>query len=145
MKFILNLFLLFVVVTAYGQNLPMVIKKDAVKQLKKFKTETKYAVESSGSYYQGLGVKELQPKLNTLLNKVADDFIATASDHPTEEKFQLNIKKGLASFSPYYMDLDTEDREKTGEYFTRLMDCVGLKTSNGQLNKWAYGFEPPKK
>ena len=43
-----------------------------------------------------------------------------------------------------YFELDTENRERVCSYFEELMDIVGLKSSNGQLNKFMYGFEPEK-
>ena len=43
------------------------------------------------------------------------------------------------------MELDTEDREKICNYIEELMDIVHLESSNGQLNKFMYGFDPKSK
>ena len=40
------------------------------------------------------------------------------------------------------MDLDTEDRERVCSYFEELMNIVKLESSEGQLNKFMYGFDP---
>ena len=56
-----------------------------------------------------------------------------------------NIKKigiGLSRFADIYLELNTEDRERVCSYFEELMDIVGLESSNGQLNKFMYEFDP---
>ncbi|WP_242009217.1 DUF4844 domain-containing protein [Robertkochia solimangrovi] len=63
------------------------------------------------------------------------------SENPTDKKYQEKIKIGLSRFADIYMELDTEDRERVCTYFKELMDIVGLESSNGQLNKFMYGFD----
>jgi len=146
MKKLFILLLALISVAGYAQNKkPMVINKDALKKLENFKLKNKFKVEKSAPFYQGLSVPAIQPKMNALLNKVADDFVATLKTHPKDKNFQQNIKTGLKRFDALYLDLDTEDREKTCLYFEELMDCVGLASSGGQLNMWMYGFDPTKK
>jgi len=123
----------------------MKINKDAAQELEKFKKEPKFEAETSGQFYQGLSKSELKPKLSELLSLSASDFMMVIKNQPTEEKFLDKIKVGLERFNPYYLDLDTEDREKICHYFEELMDCVGLESSNGLLNNWMYNFDPTKK
>jgi hypothetical protein len=120
----------------------MVINKNSIQNLKKFKAKSKF--DPDQKLYTGLSKSELKTKLTEILNQSADDFITTVNNKPTEKKFQDDIKKGLSRFNPYYLNLDTEDREKVCSYFEELMDCVGLESSDGVLNKWLYGFDPTK-
>jgi hypothetical protein len=115
---------------------------DAIKKLQNFKGESKFETNTN---YTGLSKPELKVKLSELLNRAADDFLVTLKTKPSEKKYQDDIKRGLSRFNPFYLDLDTEDREKVCSYFEELMDCVGLQSSGGELNKWLYGFDPTKK
>jgi hypothetical protein len=37
---------------------------------------------------------------------------------------------------------DTEDRERVCMNMEKIMDIVGLESSDGLLNNWLYGFDP---
>jgi len=115
-----------------------------ITKLQQFKKEPKFEAESKG-IFNGLAKPKLKPKLTELLNQTADDFISTTKNNPSDKKYQDDIRKGLSRFNSFYLDLDTEDREKVCSYFEELMDCVGLQSSDGALNKWLYGFDPTKK
>ena len=87
--------------------------------------------------------EKLRPVLTEKINEVATDFKQIAeSENPTDKKYQEKIKIGLSRFADVYMELDTEDRERVCTYFEELMDIVGLESSDGQLNKFMYGFDP---
>ena len=116
-----------------------------ITKLQNFKKETKFEASSKDASYTGLANPEIKIKLSELLNRAADDFIATTNSKPSEKKYQEDIKRGISRFNPFYLDLDTEDREKICSYFEELMDCVELQSSGGELNKWLYGFDPTKK
>jgi hypothetical protein len=114
-------------------NITKKVKMDAKQRIEKFK------------HYQGLSVPNLKSHFTELLNKSADEFIQVSQNHPTDQKYQQKIKIGLERFNPNYSELDTEDREKICGYFAELMNCVGLKSSDGIINKWLYGFDFSKK
>ena len=85
----------------------------------------------------------MRPIFTEKVNRAAADFKNVAeSENPTEKKYQEKIKIGLSRFAEVYMELDTEDRERVCTYFEELMDIVGLESSNGQLNRFMYGFDP---
>jgi len=95
------------------------------------------------NYYSGVSNENLKSNLTEKVNQVALDFKSIAeSNEPTDEKYIEKIRIGLSNFEEVYMDLDTEDRERVCTYFEELMDIVSLKSSNGQLNKFMYGFDP---
>ncbi|MBB5393981.1 DUF4844 domain-containing protein [Mucilaginibacter sp. AK015] len=117
----------------------------ARQQLHSFKLKDKLKPESGEVNFRGLSKPELQPKLNSLLNVAADDFLRILNDGATDKRFQEVIAIGLSRFNPYYENLDTEDRTRICNYFEELMDDVGLESSGGAINKWMYGFDPAVK
>ncbi|UOF14843.1 DUF4844 domain-containing protein [Lysobacter capsici] len=50
------------------------------------------------------------------------------------------IDRHLAGF--VRVELDTEDAERVAECFEMAMDCLGIESSEGMLNRWLYGFDP---
>lgn len=94
-------------------------------------------------HYPGIADEKMRPIYTEKINQVASEFkILAESDNPTDEKYQEKIRIGLSRFSDVYMELDTEDRERVCTYIEELMDIVELKSSNGLLNKFLYGFDP---
>lgn len=106
----------FILISNSQSNTVMKTNNNALIKLERFKKESKFNVETSGQFYQGLSKPELRSKLSSFLNSSADDFIQVVKNQPTEKKFQDKIKIGLGRFGPYYLDLDTEDREKVCYY-----------------------------
>ena len=96
------------------------------------------------TFYTGLGRKELTPVMNSLMNETLKDFIEITKQSPSDRAYQEKIKVGLERFSPYYLQLETEDRERVCLYFEQMMDIVKLESSGGLLNQWLYGFNPNK-
>ncbi len=114
-------------------------------KLATFQQKDKF-VEETTIFYPGISNPTLRPALSEKINQAADDFKAVAAGgHATDKDYQEKIRVGLQRFADIYMDLDTEDRERVCLYFQELMDIVGLKSSDGQLNEFVYGFDPSKK
>jgi uncharacterized UPF0160 family protein len=94
--------------------------------------------------YNGLSDKNLKPVLNKELNRIAETFkFIQSSKNPSDEIYQKAIQIGLKPIEK--LELDTEDRTRVANYIEELMDIVGLKSSNGILNNYVYGFDPTKK
>ena len=110
------------------------------KKLAEFIAKKKFVEEN---YYPGIADEKMRPIFTEKINQVATDFKSvTESDNPTDKKYQDKIRIGLSRFADVYLELDTEDRERVCTYFEELMDIVGLESSNGQFNKFMYGFDP---
>jgi hypothetical protein len=122
----------------------MNVKADADQKLVAFIKKSKFEGEA-GTSFNGLSNPNLKSDLTKLINQSAKDFLTIVNNHPTEAKFQNEIGQGLTRFNKFYTQLDSEDEDRICSYFEELMDCVGLQSSNGQLNKWRYGFDPGKK
>ena len=127
--------------SACGQNAnEMQTPKNANEKFVEFIAKKKFVAEN---YYPGIADEKMRPIFTDKINSVASDFKSVAeSENPTDKKYQDKIKIGLSRFAEVYMELDTEDRERVCTYFEELMDIIGLESSNGQLNKFMYGFDP---
>ena len=132
------------VMTACGQG-KIKTPIDAMDKFEKFKTKEKFLQDNS-IFYPGIADPAMRPILSAKINLAADDFKALAeTGKATDKEYQEKIKIGLQRFYDVYINLDTEDRERVCLYFEEIMDIVGLESSNGQLNKFVYGFDPTKK
>ena len=117
--------------------------KNANEQFLEFIAKNKFTKQSYPSYSSGISDEKMRPVLTEKINQIASDFkIVSESNNPTDLRYQEKIKIGLSRFSEVYLELDTEDREMVCTYIEELMDIVGLENSNGQLNKFMYGFDP---
>lgn len=140
MKIQFKILLLLFTLAACGQNaIEMKIPVNAKDKFAAFIAKNKFIEEN---YYPGIAEEKMRPIFTEKINQVAKDFkIVAESEKPTDIKYQEKIKIGLSRFADVYMELDTEDRERVCSYFEELMDIVGLESSDGQLNKFMYGFD----
>ena len=95
------------------------------------------------NFYPGIADEKMRPIFTKKINEISIDFkTVSESEKPTDKKYQEKIGIGLSMFVEIYLELDTEDRERVCTYIEELMDIVELESSNGQLNKFMYGFDP---
>ncbi|WP_348709667.1 DUF4844 domain-containing protein [Tenacibaculum sp. 190524A05c] len=130
------LLVLFLTISAYGQN----VSKNMTDKFSEFIAKQKFIKEN---YYIGISNVEKRRFFTEKINSIATDFkMVSESENPTDKKYQEKIGIGLSKFSTVYNKLDTEDRERICTYIEEIMDIVQLESSNGQLNKFMYGFDP---
>jgi len=114
--------------------------ENANEKFAEFNAKKKFVEEN---FYSGIADEKMRPVLSEKINEIATDFKTVAnSDKPSDKKYQEKIGIGISKFADVYLELDTEDREKVCTYIEELMDIVGLESSNGQLNKFLYVFNP---
>lgn len=143
MKYI-QIFILFLTFSSCGQKATeMKTPKNAIEQFAEFIAKKKFAEQPYPNYYPGIADEKIRPIFTEKINRIASDFKNVAvSKNPTNKDYQEQIEIGLSRFRENYQELDTEDREMICVYIEQLMDIVGLESSNGQLNKFMYGFDP---
>lgn len=136
----IKILVLFFILSACGQKATeMKTPENANEKFARFIAKKKFVEEN---YYPGIADEKMRPIFTEKINTVASDFKSVAeSKNPTDKKYQEKIKIGLSSFADVYLELDTEDRERVCTYFEELMNIIGLESSNGQLNKFMYGFD----
>ena len=127
--------------SAYGQNAnEMKTPENVSEKFANFIAKKKFVAEN---HYPGIADEKMRPVFTEKINQIASDFKTVAeSEKPTDKKYQEKIGIGLSRFAKIYLELDTEDREKVCTYIEELMDIIELESSNGQLNKFMYGFDP---
>jgi Domain of unknown function (DUF4844) len=141
MKFLVAILLIFT--NACGQT-AIKTPTTAMNQLDEFKAKAKFT-EDETIPYRGLSDKNLLPIVTEKINLIAEDFRTVAAKETASDKdYQDKIEIGLRRFSDVYLQLDTLDRERICSYVEELMDIVGLKSSDGKLNTFLYGFDPVK-
>ncbi len=117
--------------------------ENAKDKIGEFIQKKKFIEEPYPNFYPGIGDNKMLPICTEKINQAASDFLKIAtSENPTDKKYHDIIGVGLSRFSDIYLLLDTEDRERVCSYFEELMDIVELEDSNGQLNRFMYGFDP---
>ena len=141
MKKTITLILTILTFVCCGQK-QMKTPKNSMNKFEQFIAKEKF-IEDESIFYPGIGDPKLKPILTEKINNVAENFESVSrSNNPTENSYQEEIEKGLASFTDVYLVLDTEDRERVCHYFEEIMDIVGLESSDGKLNNFMYGFDP---
>lgn len=142
----IQILLILLTLFACGQNATeMKTPENANEKFSKFIAKKKFIEQPYPNFYPGIANEKMRPIFTGKINQVATDFkTVSESEQPTDKKYQEKIKIGLSRFSDVYLELDTEDRERVCSYFEELMDIVGLESSNGQLNKFMYSFDPKK-
>ena len=137
----LKILVLFLTLSACGQNAnEMKTPENANEKFAEFIAKKKFVAEN---YYPGIADEKMRSIFTDKITSVASDFKSVAeSENPTDKKYQDKIKIGLSRFADVYMELDTEDRERVCTYFEELMEIIGIESSNGQLNKFMYSFDP---
>jgi hypothetical protein len=136
----IQIFIIFLTLSACGQNATeMKTPENANEKFAEFTTKKKFLEEN---FYPGITDEKMRPVFTEKINQIASDFKTVAeSKKPTDKNYQEKIGIGLSRFADIYLELDTEDRERVCTYIEELMDIVELESSNGQLNKFMYGFD----
>jgi hypothetical protein len=91
-------------------------------------------------FYPSLADDQYKAELISLFGNIIDEFISGVGQNYNDKDYINLISKSITRFDVY--DLDTEDREYVCSSFEKIMDAIDLKSSNGVLNKWMYGFNP---
>ena len=139
----IQIFIILLTLSACGQNATeMKTPENVNEEFAVFTAKKKFVEEN---FYPGIADEKMRPVFTEKINIIASDFKTVAeSEKPTDKKYQEKIEIGLSRFAVIYLELDTEDRERVCSYIEELMDIVELESSNGQLNKFMYGFDPNK-
>lgn len=105
----------------------------------KFKSQAKF-LEDESLLYPGISDPGLRPLFTKKIDQAADDFEALwKSGNSSSRQYLSKLETGLARFSDFYLDLDTEDRERICSYFEELMGLAGMEDPGGQLESFARG------
>ena len=115
----------------------MKVASDAIRNLKILANRDNFTEEGM---YTGVHDPVLREKLNAKLNSTIQNFIEAVENRATREQYIELIRNSMANFDR--IAVDTDDVEQVALNFEKIMDCIGLESSDGVLNNWMYGFDP---
>lgn len=76
-----------------------------------------------------------RPRLSAVFNELLDSLIRRITDHPSKkwvmQEFQVALKKIEIE--------DTECREQFGDHLAKIMDILGIESSDGLLSYYLGG------
>ena len=105
--------------------------------LRVFRLEPKFA---DGGIYQAPS-EAVRITAAAHLNELLDRLVAAIAAHPTKAFVLSEFRRTLTKFD----SADSEERDQLLAYLERIMDIVGMESSDGLLNNWRYGFDPAAK
>lgn len=126
--------------TENPKDRPLQVRADAIENLANLASKDNFSEEQGTLFYTGVHDPLLRAHLNRQFNSVVRSFIAAVGNGATREQFLELLRTGIYAFNR--SELDTEDAERVAGNFEKIMDCIGLKSSGGILNKWMYDFDP---
>jgi hypothetical protein len=127
---------LFSVVAAVSAQELKVTPK-VVSDLREFRLEPKF--EDTGIYHAPS--EAVRTAAAARLNELLDRLVAAIAAHPTKAFVLSEFRRTLTEFDRS----DSEERDRLLVYLERIMDMVGIESSDGLLNNWRYGFDPTAK
>jgi Domain of unknown function (DUF4844) len=108
-----------------------------IANLGEFRAEPKF--QDGGIYHAPS--EEVRVAAAAHLNALLDRLVSSIAAHPTKAFVLSEFRRTLTEFD----GADSEDRDRLLGYLERIMDIVGIESSDGLLNNWRYGFDPTAK
>lgn len=90
--------------------------------------------------YTGVHDPRVRLAMNARFDRALEALRDAARDGATPHACLSLIDRHLVGFGR--AELDSEDAERVAECFEMAMDCLGIESSEGALNRWLYGFDP---
>jgi hypothetical protein len=90
-----------------------------------------------GTLYTGVSDGLLKAKLNAKIDAAAIALANAATAKASTAQLLAILKEQLAGIERDV--LDTEDAEHVAELFERMLDSLGIQSSEGIINDWLYG------
>jgi hypothetical protein len=88
----------------------------------------------------GMTDPALKAELNARIDEAAEALAALASSGASDAELLEHMGARLNAIDRDA--LDTEDAEVVASAFEAMLEPLGLRSSNGLLNTWMYGFDP---
>ena len=96
--------------------------------------------DDPATIYTGVHDPNERLAMNTRFDRALEALRDAAQNGATPSTCLDLIELHLAGFKR--AELDTEDAERVAGRFEMAMDCLGIESSEGMLNRWLYGFDP---
>lgn len=105
-----------------------------IEQLKQLRAEVKFH-EDLKTFYPGATDEFSRLVLESAVNGAVDSIIQLIEKNP-KKSYVLGVFKWVLGKMER---LDTEDQEQVLAYFSRVLDILGIESSNELFNVWRYG------
>jgi len=114
---------------------PLHVTPDIIERLQKLKPELTFGPDQKG-FYTGVPDPADRAIGDAAFAHLVDVLVANLARHPSKKFVLQQIQIALSKFS----SIDTEDRERAASYCEKIMDVLGIESSEGVLNRWLYGL-----
>jgi len=91
--------------------------------------------------YPGAPNEEIRVNSERAVNAMLDRLKVGLAQSPRKSYALSEFLEMLKAFEHE----DTEEREQACTYCERVMEILGIESSDGQLNTWLYGFDPEQR
>jgi Domain of unknown function (DUF4844) len=88
--------------------------------------------------YPGAPTEEIRKSAEFAINRMLDQLKSGLPSSPRKSYVLSEFFEMLEAFEGH----DTDERERACTYCERVMDLLGIESSDGVLNTWMYGFDP---
>jgi hypothetical protein len=113
----------------------LIVTPEILQRLSALRSEAKFNEEN---LYPGAPTEEIRMNAEQAVNALLDRLSAGLPESPRKSYVLSEFLKMLKAFD----DEDTEEREQACTYCERVMNILGIESSDGTLNTWLYGFDP---
>lgn len=106
-----------------------------IEQLKQLRSEVKFHKDPK-TFYPGAVNEASRIGLEAAVNGTIDLIIPTIQQNPKKSSILGIFKPTLSNLGL----LDSEDKDQLLNYFSRILEVLGVQSSNELFNVWRYGF-----
>ncbi len=113
----------------------LIVTPEVLQRLAALRSESKFGEEG---LYPGAPTEEVRLNAERAMNAMLDQLAIGLPQSPRKSHVLSECLEMLKAFEHE----DTEEREQACTYCERVMDILGVASSDGALNTWLYGFDP---
>jgi hypothetical protein len=112
----------------------LTITPKVIANLRSLKAELNFEPDDK-TYYTGVADSSVRMASGEAFSSLVKELVVQLPEHPSKQfvlsQFKITLDRLLLS--------DTEDRERAATYCEKIMDVLGIQSSDGLLNDWMYG------
>jgi hypothetical protein len=115
----------------------LTVTPEVLQRLSALRAESKF---NEGNLYPGAPTEEIRLNAERAVNAMLNRLAFGLRQSPRKSYVLSEFLEMLKAFEHE----DTEEKEQACTYCERVMEIVGIESSDGALNTWLYGFDPEK-
>ena len=127
------------IVPAVAAPESLLLTRARLEALAAFGREPKFT-RNDKEFYFGAPTEAVRARCQARVDLLVTNLHKSLPSHPTKTFVLSQMQVMLDSASSE----DSEERDQTLTYMERILDILGIESSDGLLNKWRYGFDPKR-